>query len=137
MKKLVHFIIGVLFGIVLIKSEVVSWFRIQEMFRFQSFFMYGVIGSAVVVGAISVLLIKRFGIKTLSGEEVNLAPKPVMWKANLIGGTCFGIGWAMTGACPAPIYALIGQGITVFILVLVSAYLGALVYGLLRNKLPH
>ena len=131
MKNFIHFILGILFGVVLIKSEVVSWFRIQEMFRFQSFFMYGVIGSAICVGAVSVLL------KTFSGEEINITPKPVLWKANLLGGSIFGMGWAMTGACPAPIYALIGRGITVFILVLISAYLGTLVYGLLKSKLPH
>jgi len=137
MKNFIHFILGILFGIVLIKSEVVSWFRIQEMFRFQSFFMYGVIGSAICVGAVSVLLIKKFKLKTFSGEEINITPKPVLWKANLLGGSIFGMGWAMTGACPAPIYALIGRGITVFILVLISAYLGTLVYGLLKSKLPH
>lgn len=137
MKYLFHLILGILFGIILTKGEVISWFRIQEMFYFQSFHMYGVIGSAVFVGAISILIIKKFRIKTLSGNEVNLKPKPVMGFANFTGGLIFGLGWAFTGACPAPIYALIGNGIYVFIVVLVFAYIGAYSYGALRSKLPH
>lgn len=107
------------------------------MFRFDSFHMYGIIGSAVIVGAISVLIIRLFNIKTLTGKKVNLTPKPVMFKANLFGGIAFGLGWAFTGACPAPIYALIGSGAYVFILVLISAYAGTYVYAMIRNKLPH
>lgn len=137
MRPVIHLIIGIFFGIVLLKGEVISWFRIQEMFRFQSFYMYGVIGSAVLVGATSVFLIKVFRIRTLSGKKVNLTPKPVMWRANLAGGILFGLGWALTGACPAPIYALVGSGATVFIAVLASAYLGTWVYALIRHKLPH
>jgi hypothetical protein len=137
MKYVVHLLIGICFGIVLLKAEVISWFRIQEMFRFDSFHMYGIIGSAVVVGALSVLLIKLFKIKTLSGKEVNLTPKPVMKTANFFGGVVFGLGWALTGACPAPIYALIGSGAYVFVLVILSAYAGTYVYAIVRKKLPH
>lgn len=137
MRYFIHLVIGILFGIVLLKAEVISWFRIQEMFRFDSFHMYGIIGSAVAVGALSVLLIKVFKIKTLSGKEVNLTPKPIMKTANLFGGIVFGLGWALTGACPAPIYALIGSGAYVFVLVLISAYAGTYVYAMVRRKLPH
>lgn len=137
MKYFVHLLLGIFFGIVLLKAEVISWFRIQEMFRFQDFHMYGIIGSAVVVGAISVLVIKIFKLKTLSGKEVNLTPKPVMKTANFAGGVIFGLGWALTGACPAPMYALIGSGAYTFILVLISAYIGTYVYAMLRSKLPH
>jgi uncharacterized protein len=137
MKYLFHLILGIFFGIILIKSEVVSWFRIQEMFRFQSFHMYGIIGSAIFVGAISVLLIKKLNIKTISGEKINLSPKPVMKIANFTGGLIFGLGWAFTGACPGAIYALIGSGELIFILVFVSALAGVFVYGIIRTKLPH
>jgi uncharacterized membrane protein YedE/YeeE len=107
------------------------------MFRFQSFHMYGIIGSAILIGAISVFLIKKLNIKTISGETINLKPKPVMKFANFTGGAIFGLGWAFTGACPGPVYALIGYGESVFILVLISALAGTFVYGLIRNKLPH
>src|SRR5437667_8538904 len=108
MKNIKYLLMGVIFGIILIKAEVISWFRIQEMFRFQSFHMYGVICSAIVVGMISILLIKKFNIKTFSGEEIKIEPK-VFTKGNIIGGLMFGLGWAMTGACPGPLYALIGS----------------------------
>ena len=137
MRYIIHLLLGIFFGIVLLKAEVISWFRIQEMFRFQSFHMYGIIGSAVLVGAFSLFFIKVFRIRTLSGKEVNLQAKPLRWIGNLGGGIIFGLGWALTGACPAPIYALIGSGATVFILVLISAWAGTYVYALLRNKLPH
>lgn len=137
MKYIIHLFIGFFFGFVLLRGEVISWFRIQEMFRFDSFHMYGIIGSAVVVGALSVMLIKVFKIKTMSGEKVNLTPKPLMKTANLLGGIIFGLGWALTGACPAPIYALIGSGAYVFILVLISAYAGTYLYAMVRGKLPH
>ncbi|MBN1597111.1 MAG: YeeE/YedE family protein [Bacteroidales bacterium] len=137
MKYIVHLILGIIFGIILVKSEVVSWFRIQEMFRFQSFHMYGIISSAVAVGAFSVLLIKKFNIKTFSGEIINLDPKPLMRVANITGGFFFGLGWAFTGACPGPIYSLIGCGIWIFIIVLISAYIRTLAYGVIRKKLPH
>lgn len=135
-KELKYLFIGILFGIVLVKSEVVSWFRIQEMFRFQSFHMYGVIGVAVIVGIISVQLIKLRNIKSLDGRKIDLTPKPFT-KANFIGGALFGLGWAMTGACPGPIYSLIGSGYLVFVVVLISAVLGTFTYGVLKDRLPH
>jgi uncharacterized membrane protein YedE/YeeE len=137
MRNLLFLIIGTLFGIILIKGEVVSWFRIQEMFHFQSFHMYGVIGSAVMVGVVSVQLIKRFQIKSIQGETINLQQKPLQWKAQLFGGILFGFGWAMTGACPAPIYALFGAGYLHMVLVLLSAILGVWVYARFMDKLPH
>jgi len=99
--------------------------------------MYGIIGSAIAVGVISVFLIKKFQIKTITGQSIDLTPKPVMKVANFSGGFLFGLGWAFTGACPAPIYTLIGSGVYVFIVVLISAYIGTLIYGIVRNKLPH
>lgn len=129
--------IGIFFGIVLTKAEVISWYRIQEMFRFQSFHMYGVIGTAVIVGAITVALIKRFKLKDFSGASITFSPKSMSIPRYLIGGTVFGLGWAMTGACPGPLYALVGNGITVFIVAIGSAVLGTLAYGALRDKLPH
>jgi len=136
MKNLKFLLAGTLFGFILIKAEVISWFRIQEMFRFQSFHMYGIIGSAIVVGMISILIIKKFNIKTISGEEIKIAPKEFS-KGNIIGGLLFGLGWAMTGACPGPLYALIGSGLPIVIVTLVSAVFGTYVYGLLKDKLPH
>lgn len=127
---------GIIFGILLTKSEVISWFRIQEMFRLQSFHMYGVIGSAVVVGIISVWLIKKLNIKTIDGEKITFQPKKFN-KGQIIGGLTFGLGWAMTGACPGPLFAQIGAGFLVVILVLLSAIAGTWTYGYLREKLPH
>ena len=132
----VYLFAGVLFGIMLVKSEVISWFRIQEMFRLQSFHMYGIIGSAVVVAMISIWLIKRFDIKTISGEKIRLRERRFN-KGQVYGGLLFGFGWALTGACPGPIYAQIGTGATVVIVTVVSAIAGTWVYGLLRQKLPH
>src|SRR5687767_4693234 len=114
---------GILFGVILIKAEVISWFRIQEMFRLQSFHMYGVIGSAVITGLISILIIKKFNIKTIYGEEIDI-PKKKFNKGQLYGGLMFGFGWALTGACPGPLYALIGTGATVLIAALLSAVAG-------------
>lgn len=128
--------VGVLFGIVFVKAEIISWFRMQEMFRLQSFHMYGVIGTAVVVGAISVALIKKFKITTIHGEEIHFTPKKFN-KGQIIGGLIFGLGWALTGACPGPIFAQIGMGITVMIVVLLSAIAGTWVYGYFRDRLPH
>ena len=127
---------GILFGIILVKSEVISWFRIQEMFRLQSFHMYGVIGSAVIVGMISVFIIKKFRIKTIDGEPIRLDPKKFN-KGQIYGGLLFGFGWAMTGACPGPLFALIGNGATVIIVTLFAAIAGTWVYGFLRDRLPH
>jgi uncharacterized protein len=127
---------GLAFGIVLIKAEVISWFRIQEMFRLQSFHMYGVIGSAVVTGAISVSLIRRFKGKSIYGEPI-LIPKKTFQKGQLYGGLLFGLGWGITGACPGPLFAQIGLGVTVTIITLLSAVAGTWVYGKVREKLPH
>ena len=127
---------GLAFGIILVKSEVISWFRIQEMFRLQSFHMYGVIGSAVAVGMISVWLIKKFNVKTIYGEPIRFATKKFN-KGNIYGGLLFGFGWALTGACPGPLYAQIGTGATVIIVTLFSAFVGTWVYGRFREKLPH
>ena len=136
MKHLKFLMLGILFGIILIKGEVISWFRIQEMFRFQSFHMYGTICSAIAVGMISIFIIKKFKIKSFSGEEIIIAPKQFT-KGNIIGGLMFGFGWAMTGACPGPLYALLGSGVLVIAIALISAVLGAFVYGSLKDKLPH
>lgn len=137
MKYLKFIALGFLFGIILVKSEAISWFRIQEMFRFQSFHMYGIIGSSVLVGAISVQLIKKFNIKTLSGEPIKFNPKPFNKVGNIVGGALFGLGWALVGACPGPLYALLGSGYTIIIIPIASAMVGVIVYGLLKNKLPH
>ncbi len=128
--------IGTFFGIVFVKAEIISWFRIQEMFRLQAFHMYGVIGTAVVVAAISVWLIKRFNIKTVQGDTIQFAEKP-MHKGVIIGGLMFGFGWALTGACPGPLYAQIGAGFPVVIVTLLSAIAGAWVYGYFQDKIPH
>ena len=127
---------GILFGIVFVKAEIISWFRIQEMFRFESFHMYGVIGTAVVVGVISVWLIKRAKAKTIYGEAVMIPDKPFS-KGQIHGGLMFGIGWAITGACPGPLFAQMGAGFSVVIVTFLSAVAGTWMYGLLRDKLPH
>ena len=137
MKNLKYLLIGSWFGILLTKSEAVSWFRIQEMFRFQAFHMYGIIGLAVIVGMLSLFVIKKLQIKSLNGENINPVKKPVQFKSNLIGGFIFGLGWALTGACPGPIYSLIGNGITVFVVVLTAALIGSVVYDLTKKYLPH
>ena len=137
MKYIYSILLGAFFSIVIVKGEVISWFRIQEMFRFESFHMYGVIGSAVAVGVLSIFLIKRFNIKSINGEEIVIPPKPKMYKANFIGGTMFGLGWAMTGACPGPLYAHLGYGHTIIIIAILAAILGVFVYGILKEKLPH
>ncbi|OJY86452.1 MAG: transporter [Sphingobacteriales bacterium 44-15] len=134
--NLKYVIAGICFGILLVKSEVVSWFRIQEMFRLQSFHMYGVIGSAVVVGAISVWLIKKFNIRTVYGEKIEFSKRKFN-KGQVYGGLIFGFGWAITGACPGPLYALIGSGATVVAVMVLSAIAGTWVYGKFRDKLPH
>lgn len=134
--NLKYLVVGLLFGIVFVKSEVVSWFRIQEMFRLQSFHMYGIIGSAVIVGAISVWLIKKFDVKTIYGEKIEFHPKKFN-KGQIYGGLIFGLGWAITGACPGPLFAQIGTGATVIAITLLSAIAGTWVYGYFREKLPH
>ena len=131
-----YVIVGIIFGIVFVKAEIISWFRIQEMFRLQSFHMYGVIGTAVVVGAISVFLIKKFNIKTIHGEEIVIAKKEFN-KGQIYGGLLFGFGWAITGACPGPLYAHIGAGFYAIIVVIGSAIAGTWTYGYFKEKLPH
>jgi uncharacterized protein len=134
--QLKYSLVGVLFGVVFIKAEIISWFRIQEMFRLQSFHMYGVIGTAVVVGAISVFLIKKFKVKTIHGEAITFSDKKFN-KGQIIGGLCFGFGWAMTGACPGPLFAQVATGAFAVLVVIASATLGTWVYGKFRDKLPH
>lgn len=129
-------LVGIFFGIAFTKAEVISWFRIQEMFRLQSFHMYGVIGTAIVVGMISVWLIKKLSVKTVEGETIEFHKKKFN-KGQVIGGLIFGLGWAMTGACPGPLFAQIGAGFLVIIVVLLSAIAGTWVYGFFREKLPH
>lgn len=136
MRNLKYLFLGLLFGIILVKAEVISWFRIQEMFHLQSFHMYGVIGSAIIVGMISVLIIKRFNIKTFNKEPVHI-PEKKFHRGNIYGGLIFGLGWAITGACPGPLFAQIGTGFLVVIITLLSAILGTWFYGLIREKLPH
>lgn len=127
---------GILFGIVFVKAEIISWFRIQEMFRLESFHMYGVIGTAVVVGALSVWLIKRTKARTIYGEAIHI-PDKAFNKGQIIGGLLFGLGWAITGACPGPLFAQIGAGYSVVIVTFLSAWAGTWVYGYFRDKLPH
>ena len=136
MKFIKFLILGTVFGIVMAKSEAFSWFRIQEMFRFQSFHMYGVIFSAILVGIISIQIIKRFNVKTIKGSDITIVKK-VFNKGTIIGGFTFGLGWAMTGTCPGPMYALFGSGILVFGVVLLSALIGTWTYGKLKDRLPH
>ena len=134
--NLKYLFVGIIFGIVFVKAEIVSWFRIQEMFRLQSFHMYGIIGSAIAVGMISVWLIKKNKIKTIYGEPIVISEKKFN-KGQVYGGLIFGLGWAVTGACPGPLFAQIGTGATVIAVTLLSAIAGTWVYGLLREKLPH
>jgi uncharacterized membrane protein YedE/YeeE len=134
--NLKYLFVGILFGVLFVKSEVISWFRIQEMFRLQSFHMYGIIGSAVLVGMISVWLIKKFNMKTIHGERITISPKKFN-KGQIYGGLIFGFGWAITGACPGPLYAQIGTGATVIMVTLLSAVAGTWVYGYFRERLPH
>ena len=137
MRNFSFLLVGVLFGVIMTKSEAISWFRIQEMFRFQSFHMYGIIGVAVVLGVLIHQLIKTQKIKNILGEPIELKAKPNTFKASILGGTVFGLGWAMTGACPGPLYVLLGQGIGVIAVVIFSALVGTFCYGLLKSKLPH
>jgi uncharacterized membrane protein YedE/YeeE len=134
--QLKYTLVGLMFGIIFVKAEIISWFRIQEMFRFQSFHMFGVIGSAVFVGMVSVWIIRRFNIKTIYGEPIRIQTKSFN-KGNIYGALMFGLGWAITGACPGPLYAQIGRGYLVVLVTLLSAILGTWVYGRFREKLPH
>ena len=137
MKYLKFLSVGIFFGILLVKSEAVSWFRIFEMFRFESFHMYGIIGSAVVLGAIGIALIKKFNIKDLSGTPIAIPDKAKNYTSAIIEGSIFGLGWALAGACPGPMYVLVGTGAMSMLIVIGAALLGTFAYGLLRDKLPH
>ncbi len=134
--NLKYLVVGMIFGVVFVKAEIISWFRIQEMFRFESFHMYGVIGTAVVVGMISVQIIKARKAKSFEGEEIVIHDKEFN-KGQIYGGLIFGLGWAITGACPGPLFAQIGAGFSVVIVTFLSALLGTWVYGKYRDRLPH
>lgn len=137
MKKLAFIILGILFGAVMYKAEAASWFRVYEMFSFQSFHMYGFIGTALGVGLLGTQLMKRKQTKDIDGNPIKFSPKDISIWRYLLGGTFFGLGWALIGACPGPIFALLGSGLWSMIIVIVSALLGTYLYGILRNKLPH
>ncbi|WP_299676684.1 DUF6691 family protein [uncultured Dokdonia sp.] len=137
MRTLIYLGIGILFGITMYKSEAASWFRIYEMFSFDSFHMYGIIGAALVIGVIGIQLIKRFNITTFYGENIHIPPKEKGWKRYLLGGIIFGLGWALAGACPGPMFTLVGAGFLPILIVIASAVLGTFLYGLLKDKLPH
>lgn len=132
-----YILIGMLLGFILYKSEAVSWYRIFEMFRFQSFHMYGVIGSAVISGIIIVQIIKRRQLRNVQGQPIVIKDKNKSIPRYLIGGAMFGTGWALAGACPAPMFILMGAGYSVFVVYMLAAMTGTFVYGLLRSKLPH
>ncbi|RME07557.1 MAG: YeeE/YedE family protein [Bacteroidetes bacterium] len=132
-----YILVGIIFGITMYKSEAVSWFRIFEMFHFQSFHMYGIIGSAVALGIVVVQWIKKQHLKSVEGREIVIPEKDKSWKRYIIGGFIFGLGWALAGVCPGPMFVLMGAGYTVFVVFLLSAITGTFVYGKLRSKLPH
>ena len=137
MRTGIYLVIGILFGIIMFKSEAASWFRIYEMFQFQSFQMYGIIGSAVVIGLILVQSIKYFKIKSFYGEEIVFTPKNKSFSRYMYGGIIFGLGWALAGACPGPMFTLVGAGYLPIFIVIVFSVLGTFLYGLLKDKLPH
>ena len=137
MKFLKFLLVGIFFGIVLVKSEAVSWYRIYEMFRFESFHMYGIIGTAVLLGVIALALIRRSKVKDLYGEAIDLPAKDKSIPRYLLGGTLFGFGWALAGACPGPMFVLFGTGVWTILVVIAAAVLGTFVYGLLQKRLPH
>src|SRR5262245_38444841 len=138
MSLLPYFVLGGAFGFVLVEAEVVSWFRIQEMFRFEAFHMYGIIGAAVITAAISLQIIKRLGLRSSDGQPLSLTPKVVGSGVRYVtGGSMFGLGWALTGACPGPLVALVGAGVPVMLVAILSALAGTWTYGRLRPKLPH
>ena len=137
MKFLKFLLVGIFFGIVLVKSEAVSWYRIYEMFRFESFHMYGIIGSAVFLGVLALAIIRRSKVKDLYGEAIDLPAKDKSIARYLLGGSLFGFGWALAGACPGPMFVLFGTGVWTILVVIAAAVLGTFVYGLLQKKLPH
>lgn len=137
MKFIKFLVVGILFGIVMTKSEALSWYRIQEMFRFQAFHMYGIIGTAVVLGVIGVFLIKKFKIRDISGKPIAFYPKEKSVFRYLLGGTIFGLGWALSGACPGPMVVNLGYGFLSFTIVILFAMLGTFFYGIIKDYLPH
>lgn len=137
MKYLKFLIIGIIFGIVMFKSEAASWFRIYEMFQFQSFHMYGIMGSALSLGILGTWLIKKYKLKSFDGEPIKFIPKTKSFYQYMFGGILFGLGWALAGSCPGPIYTLIGAGYLPILVTLLGALVGTYIYGLLRHKLPH
>lgn len=137
MRSVIYLFIGIFFGITMFKSEAASWFRIYEMFMFQSFHMYGIIGSALAIGIIFTYSIKRYKIKSFYGETIQIRAKAKGYKRYLIGGVIFGLGWALAGACPGPMFTLLGAGFTPIIIVILSAMFGTYLYGVLKDNLPH
>jgi|TARA_B100001063_G_C16673156_1_gene507544 uncharacterized membrane protein YedE/YeeE len=137
MRSIGYLLIGIFFGIVMFKSEAASWFRIYEMFQFQSFHMYGIIGSALFLGVIGVQIIKRKNLKSFFGQRITFIPKEKSFSRYMYGGIIFGLGWALAGACPGPIFTLIGAGFLPILIVFAGSLLGTFIYGLLRKKLPH
>lgn len=137
MKFLKYLFVGILLGIVLVKSEAVSWYRIYEMFKFESFHMYGIIGSAVILGVLAIAFIKRSGIKDIYGEMIDLPGKDKSFTRYFVGGSLFGFGWAIAGVCPGPMYVLFGTGVWTMLIVIAAAVVGTFVYGLLQTRLPH
>lgn len=137
MKYLKFLIVGIVFGIVLVKSEAVSWYRIYEMFKFESFHMYGIIGTAIGTGVLLLLLSKQFKIKNIEGSIINVPPKERGLTRYILGGILFGLGWALSGACPGPMYILVGTGVFSMLIVILAAILGTYAYGILKDKLPH
>lgn len=137
MRSIGYLLIGIFFGIVMFKSEAASWFRIYEMFQFQAFHMYGIIGSALVLGVIGVQIIKRKNLKSFFGQRITFIPKEKSFSRYMYGGIIFGLGWALAGACPGPIFTLIGAGFMPILIVFAGSLLGTFLYGLLRKKLPH
>ncbi|MEO1484256.1 MAG: DUF6691 family protein [Bacteroidota bacterium] len=137
MRTIGYLFIGILFGITMFKSEAASWFRIYEMFQFKAFHMYGIIGSALVLGVIMVQVIKRLKLKSFHGDHIIFNPKEKSVARYLIGGIIFGLGWGLAGACPGPMFTLIGAGFPSILVVIIGALLGTFCYGLMRNRLPH
>jgi uncharacterized membrane protein YedE/YeeE len=137
MKFIKFFLVGILFGIVMSKAEIISWYRIYEMFKFQSFHMFGIIGSAVLLGMLSMFLFRKKMVKTFEGNEIHVPAKKIGLSRNLLGGILFGLGWALAGACPGPMFVLIGHGVVSILVVIFGATLGAFLYGTFKNKLPH
>jgi len=137
LKYLKFLAVGFLFGVLLVKSEIVSWYRIFEMFKFQSFHMYGIIGSAIALGMIGLLIMKKFKVKDINGNQISIPDKEHRFTGGLIGGAIFGLGWGLAGACPGPMYVLLGTGVLTIAIVLVGTIIGTFIYGILRPRLPH